>query len=122
MSPLVELWHDDMLRKAMLADPRTALRRLDLPIPDDVAVKAVGSRGKPSDPVATLIQIVLERGPRFSFFFMPSPLHASAQQGAYGTAIGSSADDSMFEQRIRADLAAALDALGAPPPPERGCR
>lgn len=115
MSALADLWRDDALRKAMLADPRPVLRRLGLAIPDDVAVKALGSRGKPSDPIATLLQVVLERGPRFSFFFIPSPLHASAQQGAYGMAIGTGIDDPVFEQRIRADAAAALRALDEVP-------
>ena len=115
MISFTDLWHDDALRKELLTAPRPVLRRLGFAIPDDVAVKALGSRGKPSDPVATLVQIVLEREALFSFFFMPSPLQPSAQQAAYGITIGDRIDDPVFEQRVRADAETALRALEAVP-------
>ena len=92
-----------------------ALREEGRRVPDDVAVKVLGSKGAPSDPYPTLLQFVLERGPLFAFFFMPSPLHPSAQQGAYGDTIGRRVDDPAFERRLHADAAAALCALSAAP-------
>ncbi|MDR3534860.1 MAG: hypothetical protein P4L71_00040 [Acetobacteraceae bacterium] len=113
MTSLATVWRDAALRQALLTDPRPGLRALGIAIPDDVAVKTLGSKGTPADRGATLLQFVLERGPLFSFFFMPSPLHSSAQQAAYGEIIGSSVDDPAFEHRLRVDAAAALQAVGA---------
>jgi hypothetical protein len=92
--------------------PKSTLRLLGFAIPDDVAVKALGSRGAPSDRGDTLLQFVLERGPQFAFFFLPSPLHPSAQQAAYGRTVGATVDDPVFERRARADAAAALREIG----------
>lgn len=115
MTTLAAVWDDLALRKAMMSDPKPVLRQLGIVIPDDVAVKVLGSKGAPSDPYPTLLQFVLERGPLFAFFFMPSPLHPSAQQGAYGDTIGRRVDDPAFERRLHADAAAALCALSAAP-------
>ena len=110
---LATIWTDTALRQTLKADPVSGLRQLGILIPSDVTVKVLGSRGAPSDRGDTLLQFVLERGPRFAFFFMPSPLHPSAQQAAYGRTVGNSVDDAVFEARLRADAAAALRTLGA---------
>lgn len=110
---LARVWTDPAFKQALVANPRPLLRQLGIAIPDDVTVKVLGSNGTPSDRVATLLQFVLDRGPRFSAFFMPSPLHTSAQLGAYGKIIGTSVDDPVFAQRLHADATAALGELGA---------
>lgn len=112
---LAAVWTDAAFRQRLKADPKSGLRRLGILVPDDVAVKVLGSRGTPSDGMDTLLQFVLERGTRFSSFFMPSPHHPSAQQGAYGRTVGNSPDDAVFEQRLQADAAAALREIGAAP-------
>jgi hypothetical protein len=105
-------WRDPAFKRALMADPRTALRTLGIIIPRDIAVKAVGSRGAPSDKGDTLLQFVLERERRVAYFFMPSPSHPSAQNAAYGTVIGSSPDDPVFSRRLHADATLALRSLG----------
>lgn len=113
---LADVWTDNAFRQRLKSDPIPNLRLLGIAVPDDVSVKVLGSRGAPSDRGDTLLQFVLERGPRFAFFFMPSPLHPSAQQAAYGRTLGSALDDAIFEKRLHADAAAALRDLGAAPP------
>jgi hypothetical protein len=110
---LATVWTDPAFRQTLKTDPVSSLRQLGIGIPGDVTVKVLGSRGAPSDRGDTLLQFVLERGPRFAFFFMPSPMHPSAQQAAYGRTVGNSVDDPVFEQRLRADAAAAVRDLGA---------
>jgi hypothetical protein len=110
---LSTIWTDAALKRTLMDQPKSTLRKLGFAIPDDVAVKALGSRGAPSDRGDTLLQFVVERGPRFAFFFLPSPLHPSAQQAAYGRTVGNDVDDPVFERRARADAAAALQELAA---------
>jgi hypothetical protein len=113
---LATVWTDPAFRQTLKTDPVSGLRLLGIGIPGDVTVKVLGSRGAPSDGGDTLLQFVLERGPRFSFFFMPSPLHPSAQQAAYGRTVGNNVDDAVFEQRLRADAATAMRELGTTVP------
>ncbi len=113
--PLSAVWRDAGLKAVLLTEPKQLLRRLGIAIPDDVTVKTVASKGAPSDKIETLLQVVLERGPVFAFVFLPSPLHPSAQQAAYGRTVGGSPDDPVFERRFRADAAAALREIGVGP-------
>ncbi|MBN8874569.1 MAG: hypothetical protein J0H67_17160 [Rhodospirillales bacterium] len=112
---LADLWEDAAFRGALMRDPRPALAELGIDIPADIAVRALGSRGAPSDGMDTLLQVMLERGRHFSYFFIPSPTHKSAQQAAYGGQIGRSAQDPVFAQRLRQDVAAALQDLAEVP-------
>jgi hypothetical protein len=102
------VWSDPAYKKALMVDPRSILRQLGIVIPGGITVRALGSRGAPTDPGHTLLQFVLERGSHFAFFFMPSPLDVSAQRASYGCTLGSSVDDAVFVQRLRADADAAL--------------
>jgi hypothetical protein len=115
---LATIWRDDRLRQTLMKEPKATLRRLGFVIPDSVTVKAVGSKGAPSDKGDTLLQFIFELGPRFMGFFLPSPLHPSAQQAAYGRTVGNSVDDPVFEHRAYADAAVALGAIGAATPVE----
>ncbi|MBN8903276.1 MAG: hypothetical protein BGO51_05690 [Rhodospirillales bacterium 69-11] len=113
--PLASLWQDAAFRSALMRDPRPALHDLGIQIPPDIAVRTLGSRGAPSDGMDTLLQVMLERGRHFTYFFIPSPTHKSAQQAAYGGQIGSRVDDPVFAQRVRQDAETALRTLAALP-------
>jgi hypothetical protein len=115
-SGLARLWRDRGFKRRLIAQPQPTLMELGIAIPADIAVKTVASKGAPGDPGgASLLEFVLERGHRLSYFFIASPQSPCAQQAAYGRILSRSLDDPQFEARMRQDAAAALRALGVEP-------
>jgi hypothetical protein len=115
-SALDKVWNDRPFKRRLIAQPQAALRELGITIPDDISVKTIASKGAPSDPGGfSLLQFVLERGTRLSYFFLASPQSPCAQQAAYGAILSKSLDDPDFERRLYRDAAAALRACGADP-------
>ena len=87
-------------------------RARDVVLDRDVAVKTLGSRGHPADGIDTLLQFIVERGPQSASFFMPSPLHPSGQQAAYGCFLHRQSDDPVLEELVLDDSATALRQVG----------
>ncbi|MEQ8816620.1 MAG: hypothetical protein RLO51_26525 [Thalassobaculum sp.] len=109
------VWQDAAFKAGLLADPKPALRALGIPVPDDVSVRTVTSKGAPGDvDDHSLMQFVLERGDEFSHFFLPSPRSPCSQQAAYGRILTRQVGDPALDARIRADAQAALRRLGGP--------
>jgi hypothetical protein len=113
-TPLAVPWQDKAVERALRTNPRNELSRFGITVPQDVTVKTVGSRGHPADGIDTLLQFVVERGPQSSSFFMPSPLHPSGQQAAYGCFLHRESDDPVLEELVLDDSAAALRQVGVP--------
>jgi hypothetical protein len=108
-------WQDKAVEKALRTNPHSELARFGITVPQDIAVKTIGSRGHPADGIDTLLQFIIERGPQSSSFFMPSPLHPSGQQAAYGCFLHRESDDPVLEELVLEDSAAALRQVGVQP-------
>lgn len=109
---LGRIWRDKSLRQQLRQQPQRALAEFDVHLPADIAVRTVACKGSPADPEdASLLQFLLEKENRMSYFFTASPRSPCAQQAAYGRIIGRDLDDPVFAQRLRADAAAALRVL-----------
>lgn len=109
------VWEDAAFKQRLLAEPKTGLRALGIPVPDDVAVRLVTSKGAPGDvDDHSLMQVVLERGDAFAHFFLPSPRSPCSQQAAYGRIVTRQVGDPALDARIRADAGLALRRLEGP--------
>jgi hypothetical protein len=109
---MIRVWSEPELKSQLLVDPHTVLVTMNVPLPDGVRVRIVGSKGSPGDvDDPSLIQVMLERGDAFSSFFLPSPRSPCAQQAAYGLILSRDADDPLLEQRVRLDAGRALSRL-----------
>lgn len=90
-------WQDKAVEWALRTNPHSELARFGITVPQDVAIKTIGSRGHPADGIDTLLQ-----------YIMPSPLHPSGQQDAYGCFLHRESDDPVLEELVLEDNAAAL--------------
>lgn len=107
------VWQDPAFKASLLANPKPTLRALGIPVPDDVSVRMVTSKGAPGDEDDhSLMQFILERGDEFSHFFLPSPRSPCSQQAAYGRIVTRQVGDPALDARIRSDAASALRRLG----------
>ena len=111
--PLSEVWTDASLRQRLRESPRSGLAEIGIRLPGDVQVKTVASKGAVSDvEEASLLQFLLERNARLSYFFLPSPRSPCAQQATYGRVLATALDDPAFRDRLQQDAQAALRDLG----------
>ena len=109
-----DVWSDRALCKRLCTDPRAALRELGIEIPASIAVRTVPSKGSPGDADnPSLLEFLLERAGRTSYFFLPSPRSPCSQQASYGRILSRSLDDPAFDARLREDAAAAITELEA---------
>lgn len=111
-TPLPAVWTDKLFRQQLRLNPRAGLQALGVEVPDGVQIKTIASKGAPSDvEEASLLQFLLECDNRSSYFFLPSPRSACAQQAVFGTVLSRELDDPVFARRFLADAALALSAV-----------
>ncbi len=108
------VWTDAAFRKRVVEAPRPALAELGIAIGADAAVRVVGSKGAPGDvDDPSLIQVVVEQGGGYAYFFIPSPRSPCAQQAAYGIIVARDTDDPALGRRVLRDAERALAGLAA---------
>ena len=111
-----DVWADRALCKRLRDDPRAGLRELGIDVPESIAVRTVTSKGGVSDVDSpSLLQFLLERGGRASYFFLPSPRSPCSQQASYGRILSREVNDPVFDARLHDDAVAALAQLEAAP-------
>lgn len=111
---IARIWTDAGFRKRLVEAPGRALPEIGIDIPAGTTVRVVGSKGAPGDlDDPSLIQVVLEQGGGYAYFFIPSPRSPCAQQAAYGMILARAVDDPVLGRRVLLDAAGALSGLAA---------
>ena len=111
-TPLPTVWTDKLFRQQLRLNPRAGLQALGIEVPEGVQIKTIASKGAPSDvEEASLLQFLLEADKGSSYFFLPSPRSACAQQAVFGTVISRELDDPVFAERFFAGASSAVRAV-----------
>ncbi len=111
---LAAVWRDRELRTRLRNDPAAELKKYGIELPPEIAVRTVACKGSPVDVEdASLLQFLLERGERLSYFFTASARSPCAQQAAYGRIISRDLDDPVFVEYLRRDAMTAMRTLEA---------